>query len=186
MGVAVASGSQHVGIRVPHAKPKVGIVATQGYTNISYGIKGIKLLEEGFSPSETLKTLVAGDPEKELRQVAIMDFYGRKAVFTGCMTLMYHGEIVGEDYIIIGNLLSNDRVLKEMALAFEKTEGDLAWRMIWALKIGSNYGGDRRGERSAALIVVSETHIETELKVDVGVNPIQKLMDKLKKFYNFS
>ncbi|MEM0314397.1 MAG: DUF1028 domain-containing protein, partial [Candidatus Bathyarchaeia archaeon] len=97
MGVAVASGSQHVSIRVPHAKPKVGIVATQGHTNISYGIKGIKLLEEGFSPSETLKTLMAGDPEKELRQVAIMDFYGRKAVFAGCMTPMYHGEIIGED-----------------------------------------------------------------------------------------
>lgn len=186
MGVAVASGSQHVGIRVPYAKPRVGIVATQGYTNISYGIEGIKLLEEGFSPSEALKTLVANDPEKELRQVAIMDFYGRKAVFTGRMTPMYHGEIVGEDYIVVGNLLSNDRVLKGMALTFEKTKGDLAWRMVWALKIGSDYGGDRRGERSAALIVVGETHIEVDLKVDVGINPIQKLMDKLKKSYNFS
>lgn len=183
MGIAVASGSKHVDIRVPHVKPSVGVIATQGYTNISYGINGIKLLEKGFSPLETLKELLAGDPERELRQVAIMDFSGRKAVFTGRMTPIHRGEIVGGDYIVIGNLLSNDRVLREMASAFEKTEGDLAWRMIWALKIGSDSGGDKRGENSAALIIVDETHVKTNLKVNVDGDPIQKLMDKLKVFH---
>lgn len=52
MGVAVASGSTSVGDRVPHAKPGVGVIATQAYTNVAYGIKGLELLAKGLSPKE--------------------------------------------------------------------------------------------------------------------------------------
>ena len=50
MGVAVASGSISVGDRVAYAKPGVGVIATQAYTNVAYGIKGLELMENGLSP----------------------------------------------------------------------------------------------------------------------------------------
>jgi uncharacterized Ntn-hydrolase superfamily protein len=83
MGVATASGSINVGDRVPHAKPGIGVIATQAYTNVVYGIKGLELLQKGLSPEEALAKLLREDSERSMRQVAIMDFKRRKAVFTG-------------------------------------------------------------------------------------------------------
>ena len=178
MGVAVASGSTSVGDRVPHAKPGVGVIATQAYTNVAYGIKGLEFLVNGLSPKQTLDRLLMEDSGRELRQVAIMDFNGRKAVFTGVNAPEFHGEIVGESYVV-GNLLAEKEVVKSMAEEFERSSGDLAWRMARALKAGSESGGDKRGEKSAALIVVSAEKVEVVIKVDKHVNPIGELFQKL-------
>jgi uncharacterized Ntn-hydrolase superfamily protein len=180
MGVAVASGSTHVGDRVPHAKPGIGIIATQAYTNTTYGVKGLELLTHGLTPQETLNTLLEEDPERNLRQVAIMDFKRRKAVFTGANAPKYHGEIMGDDYVVIGNLLSKKEVISNMAQEFESSKGDLAWKMVKALKAGSESGGDKRGEKSAALVVIGTEKVEVEIKVDEHKNPIEELFHKLK------
>ncbi len=180
MGVAVASGSTSVGDRVPHAKPGLGVIATQAYTNVTYGIKGLELLASGLSPKQTLDRLLMEDSGRELRQVAVMDFNGRKAVFTGVKAPEFRGEIVGEDYVVVGNLLSEKEVASSMAKDFERSSGDLAWRMAKALKAGSESGGDRRGEKSAALIVVSTEKVEVKIRVDMHEKPIEELFRKLK------
>jgi len=179
MGIAVASGSTSVGDRVPHAKLGVGVIATQAYTNVTYGIKGLELLANGLSPKDVLDRLLMEDLGRELRQVAIMDFNGRKAVFTGFNAPEFRGEIAGESYVVVGNLLARKEVVKSMAEEFERSSEDLAWRMAKALKAGSECGGDRRGEKSATLIVVSTEKVEVEIKVDKHVNPIGELFQKL-------
>lgn len=178
MGVAVASGSTSVGKRVPHAKPGVGVVATQAYTNVAYGIKGLELLSKGLYPKEALDRLLMEDPDRELRQVAIMDFKRRKAVFTGKAPEV-HGQIVGEDYVVAGNLLAGKYVVGIIAREFERSGGNLVWRMAKALKAGSESGGDRRGEKSAVLIAVSTERVEVEMKVDGRENPIGELFRRL-------
>lgn len=178
-GVAVATGSTSVGERVPYAKPGVGVIATQGYTNITYGVKGVDLLAQELSPKEVLDQLLMEDFEREIRQVAMMDFKGRKAVFTGARAPRFCGEITGEQYVVIGNLLANEDVVKAMAEEFERSEGELAWRMVCALKAGSERGGDKRGEKSAALLVVGNDSLKIEMKVDVSADPIGELCRKL-------
>jgi len=179
MGVAVASGSASVGDRVPHAKPGVGVIATQAHTNVAYGAKGLELLTEGLSPKEVLDRLLMEDSGRELRQVAIMDFKRRKAVFTGAKAPEFSGEIAGEDYVVIGNLLAEKEVVNSAAREFENSNGELASRMARALKAGSESGGDRRGEKSAALIVVSAERVEVEIKVDKHADPIRELFRRL-------
>jgi uncharacterized Ntn-hydrolase superfamily protein len=179
MGVAVASGSTSVGDRVPHAKPRVGVIATQAYTNVTYGVKGLELLTKGMSPKKALNKLLMEDPERQLRQVAIIDFKRRKAVFTGAKAPEFRGEIIGENYIAVGNLLARKKVVSSMAEKFESSDGDLTWRMAKALKAGSESGGDRRGEKSAALIVVSVEKLEVKMKVDRHVDPVGELLRKL-------
>lgn len=181
MGVAVASGSPAVGFRVPHAMPGVGVIATQAYTDVAYGIEGLKLLAKGLSPGEALEKLLAEDPRKEMRQVAIMDFAGRKAVFTGAEAPKWCGEIIGEDFIVIGNLLKSGKVLKRMADGFESSRGDLASRLLEALKAGSESGGDKRGEKSAAIIMVNTAKVKLNLRVDEHKNPIHKLSKLLRR-----
>jgi uncharacterized Ntn-hydrolase superfamily protein len=180
MGVAVASGSTYVGDRAPYAKPGIGVIATQGYTNVCYGVRGLELLVKGLTPQKALNRLLREDPERNLRQVAMMDFKGEKAVFTGANAPEYHGEIIGEDYIVIGNLLSKKEVVTSMSEQFESSSGNLAWKMVKALKAGSESGGDKRGERSAALVVIGTEKVEVEIKIDVHENPVEELFRKLK------
>jgi len=180
MGVAVASGSASVGDRVPHAKPGVGVIATQAYTNVVYGVKGLELLERGLSPKAVLNALLMEDPEKELRQVAIMDFLRRKAFFTGFKAPEFHREVVAEEYIVIGNLLAKKEVVNSIAKEFENSRGNFAWRIAGALKAGSESGGDKRGEKSAALVVVSAKEVNVKIVVNMSENPIIELCQRLK------
>ena len=179
MGVAVASGSTSVGDRVPHAMPGVGVIATQAYTNVAYGTKGLELLANGLSPKEALNKLLMEDSGRELRQVAIMDFTKRKTVFTGTGVQDWHGAATGENYVVIGNLLAGKNVVLGIAEEFEKTGGGLAWRMARTLTAGSESGGDKRGERSAALVVVDREKVEVKIKVDGHEAPIEELIRKL-------
>jgi uncharacterized Ntn-hydrolase superfamily protein len=182
MGVAVASGSTTVGDRVPHAKPGVGVLATQAFTNVDYGMKGLQLLTNGLLPREALDRLLMTDSRRELRQVAIMDFKRRRAIFTGAKVPYWCGEATGEDYVVIGNLLAGKDVVTRIAEEFERTSGDLALRMVRALEAGSESGGDRRGERSAALVVVCLEKVEVNIKVHKHECPIKELTRKLRAY----
>lgn len=182
MGVAAASGSTSVGDRVPHAKPGVGVIATQVYTNVVYGVEGLNLLARGFSPQEALGALLAGDEERDLRQVAVMDFQRRKAVFTGRSVPECWAEVVKEDCVVIGNLLANSEVANRMAESFENSHGSFALRLVEALKAGSEIGGDKRGERSAAIVIVNYSRVVLRLKVDFHQKPIDELFRQLQHF----
>ncbi len=179
MGVAVASGSISVGKRVPHAKPGVGVIATQAHTNVVYGTKGLELLTDGLSPKDALNRLLIEDSERELRQVAFMDFKRRKAVFTGARTPEWRGELLGENYIVIGNLLTGKKVISNMAKEFESSSGDFAWRMAETLKAGSESGGDKRGEKSAALLVIGAEKVKVKIRIEMHENPVEELCCKL-------
>jgi uncharacterized Ntn-hydrolase superfamily protein len=178
-GVAVASGSLSVGDRVPHAKPGVGVVATQAYTNVAYGTKGLELMERGMLPREVLDRILKEDLGRESRQVAMVDVKGNKAVFTGRRVPEWYGESTGKNYIVIGNMLAGREVVDKMAKEFERSAGDLAWRMVRALKAASESGGDRRGERSAALLVVGARNVEVEVIVNEHSAPIKELNRRL-------
>lgn len=180
MGVAVASGSTAVGSRVPHAKPGIGVIATQAYTNVAYGIKGLELVTNGLSPREALDKLLMEDNGRELRQVAIMTFKRSRAVFTGADAPYWRGEAAGNDYVVIGDLLAGKNVVPSIAEGFERTSGNLAFRMVKALEAGSESGGDMRGERSAALVVVGLEKVEVKIKVRRHKSPIQELTRKLR------
>jgi uncharacterized Ntn-hydrolase superfamily protein len=179
MGIAVASGATYVGDRVPHTKPGIGVIATQAYTNVVYGVKGLELLARGFSPKEALNSLLAEDIKRDLRQVAIMDFQKRKAVFTGARVPDCWAEIMKEGCVAIGNFLVRSEVVNSIAESFENSRGDLALRLVEALKAGSEVGGDKRGERSAAVIVINANEVVVNLKVDLHQKPIDELLRQL-------
>ena len=83
MGVAVQSHWFSVGSAVPWAEAGVGAVATQSFVDPSYGPLGLDLMRAGRSAPEALAGLLAADPEREVRQVAMVDAKGRVAAHTG-------------------------------------------------------------------------------------------------------
>ena len=82
-GVAVASKFPAVGAVVPWAQASAGAVATQSFANTSFGPRGLALMATGFSAQETLEQLLKDDPDKELRQVGLVDAHGGSGTFSG-------------------------------------------------------------------------------------------------------
>lgn len=179
LGVGVSTAVPAVGSVVPHAEANIGAIATQGWTDPSYGIEGLKLLKEGFSPREALDKLLKRDLRRESRQVSIMDARGRTAAHTGKNTVEWSGHAIGLDYVVAGNMLRGDSVLENMAEAFENSTGLLSDRILSALEAGEKAGGDRRGKVSAALLVVGGEAMGPrpfiDLRVDYHREPIREL-----------
>ncbi len=182
LGVATQSRFIAVGAVVPWAKAKVGAVATQAAANVSYGPRGLALLEEGRHPEMVLESLTSDDAESGTRQLGIVDILGRVAASTGEECYEWAGHIMGDGYCALGNILASEKVVQAMALAYEGTSGDLPERLLAALEAGQAAGGDRRGQQSAALLVVREeggygryTDRYIDIRVDESPQPIAEL-----------
>jgi len=156
LGVAVQSKFVAVGAVVPFALAGVGAVATQSYANTAYGPKALAMLKQGTAPKEVLLRLVKSDKEASKRQAGVIDARGRAASYTGKECFPWAGHLVGRNFACQGNILAGEEVVESMGTAFESTKGDLPVRLLAALDAGQRAGGDRRGQQSAALLVVRD------------------------------
>jgi uncharacterized Ntn-hydrolase superfamily protein len=193
LGVAVQSHWFSVGSIVPWAEAGVGAVATQSFVDPSYGKLGLELMRTGKSGPEALKSLLAGDEGREVRQVAMIDAQGRVDAWTGKNDIAAAGHFVGKDFSVQANLMLNDKVWPAMAQAFQNTKGDLAERMLAALDAAQAVGGDIRGRQSAAIVVVTGKPTGMawkdrtfDLRVDDSPEPLAELrrLVTLQRAYN--
>jgi uncharacterized Ntn-hydrolase superfamily protein len=153
-GVAVASKFPAVGAVVPFAQANAGAVATQSFANTSFGPRGLELMAKGVSAQKVLDALLVDDPDRELRQIGLVDSKGGSATFTGHGCFAWAGGIAGKGYAIQGNILASGKVVPTMEKAFLKAKGNLPARLCAALFAGDRAGGDKRGRQSAAIYVV--------------------------------
>jgi len=179
LGICVSTAIPAVRSRVPHVEAGVGAIATQANTNILYGINGLKLLKKGFSPKTALEAMLKEDPDRETRQVIIIDKLGRTAAFTGKDTIDWKGHLIGKNHVVAGNMLVGGRVIEAMTGAFENSEEELAERLMKALEAGQEAGGDKRGKKSAALVVARKeeegVYPSIDLRVDEHQDPVREL-----------
>ncbi|MFQ5814520.1 MAG: DUF1028 domain-containing protein [Anaerolineae bacterium] len=194
LGVAVQSKFLAVGAVVPWARAGVGAVATQSRANTTYGPEGLRLMAEGLSAEDALARLVEADEERARRQAGLVDARGNAAAYTGQDCFEWAGHIVGEGFACQGNILVSEDTVRAMAGTFEESKGDLADRLVAALKAGQEAGGDSRGRQSAAVLVVREkggyggfNDRWIDLRVDDHPTPIQELkrLLELHKLYFF-
>ena len=176
-GVAASTKLPAVGVLVPYARAGVGALATQARTNPLLGYDGLDLLQRGYDAEETLRILLASDPEPEKRQVGIVDSRGRSAAHTGTEADHWRGHVTGDGYAVTGNLVAGEEVVVAMAEAFESSEGEpLPERLVRALEAGQAAGGDKRGKQSAAITTVREQpYPYVDLRVDEHPDPIVEL-----------
>ena len=193
LGVAVQSHWFSVGSVVPWAEAGVGAVATQSFVDPSYGKLGLDLMRAGKSAPDALKSLIAGDEARDVRQVAMIDAQSRVLAHTGAKCIEAAGQTIGENFSVQANLMESDKVWPAMARAFQETKGDLAARMLAALEAAQSVGGDIRGKQSAALVVVTGQPTGRawadrvfDLRVDDHAEPVKELrrLLTLQRAYN--
>lgn len=185
-GIAVASKFPAVGAVVPWVQANAGVVATQSFANTSFGPRGLEMMAHGLSADETLARLLKDDPDRELRQVGVVDARGRAATFTGNGCFPWAGGIASKGYAIQGNILASAKVLPAMEKKFLATQGNLPTRLYAALMAGDRAGGDKRGRQSAALYVIKPNggyggFIDRwiDYRVDDHDNPVPRLGELL-------
>jgi len=185
-GVAVQSKFMAVGPIVPWAEPNVGAIATQAMANPDYGPKGLELMRSGHSAEQALERLIADDEESDHRQAGLVDAQGRAAAHTGAECYDWAGHHLGEGYTCQGNILASEAVVGDMAETFEAEDGPLAARLLSALQAAQKAGGDKRGQQSAALLVVQERAgyggISDQL-VNLRVDDHHQPIDELERLY---
>jgi uncharacterized Ntn-hydrolase superfamily protein len=145
-----------------------------------------------MSAPEVLNRLIDADPEREHRQVGLVDQHGQAVAYTGSACFRWAGHVIGDGFCCQGNILASEAVVNDMAEAFRITQGELAERLLAALAAGQAAGGDRRGRQAAALYVaraggayggVLDRYID--LRVDDHAEPIPELQRllQLHRFY---
>jgi uncharacterized Ntn-hydrolase superfamily protein len=153
LGVAVQSHYFGVFV-VAWAEAGVGAVATQAFGDPAYGKLGLDMMRAGKSAPDSLAGLLAADPMKEVRQVAMVDANGQAAAHTGSTTIPEAGHIVGDGFSVQANMMLKNSVWPAMAEAFRSAKTELVDRLLAALDAAEAEGGDIRGRQSAAILIV--------------------------------
>ncbi len=186
MGVATQSQAFAVGSSVPFALPGHGVIATQSMAEPMYGSVGLDLLQGGFTAQEVLTALSSVDPQPQRRQVAVLGVNGDLAAYTGAQCVDSAGHLIGETSVALANMAASPAVWESMVERFENSGGPLAQRLLSALQAAEEAGGDFRGRRSAAIMVIRATttgrpwhDMVVDLRVDDAADPVSALADLL-------
>ncbi|HJQ74416.1 MAG TPA: DUF1028 domain-containing protein [Gaiellaceae bacterium] len=180
LGVAVQSRAFGAGL-CAWARPGVGAIATQSFTERSYGPLGLDLLAAGEPPADALAQLVEADEQRDFRQVAFLAADGRTAAHTGAACIPDCGHTERAGVSAQGNMLASPEVWPAAADTFAATNGSLAERLLAALDAAEEAGGDFRGREAAALLVVSGDPEEkpwqtvVDVRVDNHPEPLREL-----------
>jgi uncharacterized Ntn-hydrolase superfamily protein len=183
VGGAVQSRVFSVGNGVLWADADAGVAATQAIVDVGYGPKALALLRTGMAPDAIVKQIWDKDPDplpdawsKQGRQFAVMNLKGQFSAYTGPKATEWAGHKSGKYATAQGNILAGPAVVDNMISAFESTSGHLSQRLVAALEGGQAGGGDKRGQQSAALVIVKKNcgvwlHNDTVLRLQVDDNP---------------
>jgi uncharacterized Ntn-hydrolase superfamily protein len=199
VGGAVQSRVFSVGNGVLWAEAGVGVAATQAIVDVSYGPQALELLRKGMDAEHVVKTIWERDPDprpqdwsKEGRQFAVIDAKGNVYAYTGPKATEWAGNkscsAPNTHCTAQGNILAGSGVVDSMVAFFERTPGHLSFRLLAALEGGLLAGGDKRGQESAAMVIVKSDgcvwlHILTVLRLQVVDNPepikeLRRLVEK--------
>ena len=170
-----------VGSIVSWAEPGVGAIANQSVPGPGYGSRGLALMREGTSAPEALRRLLDRDEQEGVRQLACVDRYGRVAAHTGADCIPRAGHRVADGVSAQANIMRRLTVPEAMLDAYASGSGDLADRLMAALRAAEAEGGDLRGRQSAALLVVArqaggeEDGPRFDLRVEDHDDPVAEL-----------
>jgi uncharacterized Ntn-hydrolase superfamily protein len=176
-----------VGSIVPWADPLAGAIATQAYANPRYGPDGLALLRGDVAAADAVERLTDADEQRAERQLGIVDREGRAASYTGEECNAWAGHRIGEGYAAQGNILVSSETVDALAETFERsTSKPLAERLLDCLDAAQGAGGDRRGQQSAALLVVGPGQGYAGLSdnvVDLRVDDHHRPLEELRRLY---
>lgn len=141
-------------------EPGKGVVVVQAASNYYAKMRGVTLMENDASAEEIMDAMMAEEFKPELQQygVILVNDNSRPLVYSGAQIKDWNGEMLGDDFAVMGNILASEQVIQKAYETFNQNrDKSLAERLMLALKAGEEAGGDKRCgmqyARSAFLMV---------------------------------
>lgn len=153
-GMVIASSSPAVAARCSHARAGVGVAASQNITDPALGTALLVQLSQGLTATEAMKATVAVTPHIAHRQLMLVDGQGGTAFHCGAGMLGVWAVADAANVIAGGNLLAHDGVPHAMIAAYTSATGTFGDRLIAALRVGRDAGGEAGRLHSAGLLMV--------------------------------
>lgn len=140
--------------------PGKGAVVVQAGSSYFARMKGVELMGGSATPEEILKSMMAGEfhPESQQYGLIFLNSNTTPLVHSGSEIMEWKGEKVGDDFLVMGNILTGEQVITNTYNAFDDNrDKQLADRLMLALQAGEVSGGDKRcgiqSARSAFLMI---------------------------------
>jgi uncharacterized Ntn-hydrolase superfamily protein len=181
LGIGIQSRAFRSGAVVPWALPGVGAVASQAFSEKSYGPLGLELMRAGKTPEQALAGLVAADPLDASRQVSMLAADGTAAVHTGDACIPAAGHRIADGVTAQANCVEGPEVWESMVDAFVGAEGSLQRRLLDALDAAEASGGDWRGRQAAGILVVPAKGQPWDTVCDVRVDDHDDPLGELRR-----
>lgn len=184
LGGAVQSHLVNAGIHTLFGEAGIGIVIAQMMADRAYGMRGLEAMQGGRGASDALASALALDPASSTRQVAMLDAVGGVGAFTGAQCVAHSSHLTGNGVSVQGAMCRSAETPRAMLAAFTAARGPFADRLVAALDAAERAGGDMRGQRAAAILIVSGT-VSTEpwrdRLVDLRVEDHPRALDELRR-----
>jgi len=173
-GVAMATHNLAVGHGAPFAQAGVGAGVSQFETNPCHAASVLSHLRDGKDAGHAVQRALEDERacrdglDASFRQLGVVRVNGDGAVHTGSEAGDFAGHRIGQGVAVLGNGLASDAVLDAMLVAYERTNAELAERLMSALEAGHTAGGQTIGVLSAALLVRTSEGwpVDIDLRVD--------------------
>ena len=146
IGIAGASCTFDVS-GIASIEPEKGAIVVQAASNYFARMRGVTLMENNASALEILNAMKEErfEPEKQQYGVVLVNQGSNPLVYSGSEISDWSGEMVGDEFAVMGNILQGEQVVKKAFDAFnENRDKPLADRLMLALKAGEEAGGDKR------------------------------------------
>lgn len=174
--------------------PGKGAIIVQASSSYFARMKGVELMETNATLVQIMKAMRSKkyDPENQQYGLVVLDPNTEPLVYSGNLIDNWSGEIIGEDFAVLGNTLVDENVLQSAFDAFQNNrDKSLAERLMLALKAGERAGGDKRcGQQYArsAFISVYNPVEDAIFKISIhgikeGKRPAVTLLEKKFKYW---
>lgn len=173
---AAATGSLCVGGWVLRGCWGAGLSASQGAAPSTFwGESVLDRMAAGEPADAALSATISPDPNRAWRQLSALDPQGGTAAHSGAENSALCAHVAQAGAVAAGNILSGEAVLHALLSTWTATEGPPADRLIAALQAAQAAGGDTRGLKSAALLVLHPDHPPLTLRIDLSDDPLRDL-----------
>ncbi len=128
-------------------EPEKGAIVVQAASNYFARMEGVSLMENNASAQEILKAMMDEKfkPEQQQYGVIVLKEGTSPLVYSGAEIADWNGEMIGDDFAVMGNILLGEQVVQKAFDAFNQNrDKSLAERLMLALKAGEEAGGDKR------------------------------------------
>jgi uncharacterized Ntn-hydrolase superfamily protein len=154
LGAAIQSAAFAAGVRTLWVEPGVGAVASQSFSDPSYGPMCLLALRTGATAAAALAAATRRDRMSPYRQVGVVSATGTAAAFTGSACVAEAGHLHRRNIACQANMMASEKVWPAMMDAYRGAAGTLADRLVSALEAAQAAGGDWRGQEARRVVVV--------------------------------